>query len=291
MLADHARACTALPVACDDQGSERGSLSFNDRWLALLGVVPPFLLLWWVERLERRVLEPAPAWRYRVLAAGGFISVPILIIGRGLSAVLPTLTEPLRSLYEAFIVASLLEEAGKALCIFLLTRGALAPRTRYGALLYTLHASMGFAVVENVIALLSTPDLESLTQRFVLRGYLAVPMHLASGGVLGFMIARRRFDRSLLGWPGGLALAIFVHGLFDTLLYAIDRLPEGADTWRSVCGTIVFLMPAVGILTIAAMAHRLRALDAADERRDQRGRRTYLRVEDAAVSTRRGSAR
>jgi len=262
-------------------------VSFNDRLLALLGVIPPFLLLWWVERLERRVLEPSPAWRYRVLAAGGFVSVPILLIGRALSSVLVTLREPLHSLYEAFIVASLLEECGKAFCIFLLTRGALAPRTRYGAMLYALHASMGFAVVENVIALLSTPNLESLTQRFVLRAYLSVPMHLATGGILGYMLARRRFDYGVLGWPAGLALAIFVHGAFDTLLYAVDRLPEGAETARTVCGTIVFLMPVIGLASVAYSAHRLRGLDRAVEREDPRGRRSSVRVDPGASSGRR----
>jgi protease PrsW len=249
-------------------------LSFGDRLLALLGVVPPFLFLWWVERFERRVLEPAPAWRYRVLAAGGFVSIPVLIIGRLLAGVLHYLEEPLASLYEAFIIAGLVEEAAKASCIALLARGALAPRTRYGALLYALHASMGFAVVENVIALLSTPDLESLTQRFVLRAYLAVPMHLATGGVFGYLIARKRFDRGALGWPAGLALAIFVHGAFDGLLYAIDRLPDEAETAQLVCGYIAFLLPVLGVSMLATFAHRLRALDGAQERQQPRGRRS-----------------
>lgn len=248
-------------------------MSFGDRLLALLGVVPPFLFLWWVERFERRVLEPAPAWRYRVLAAGGFVSIPVLIIGRLLANVLSYLEEPLSSLYEAFIIAGLLEETAKAFCIALLTRGALAPRTRYGALLYALHASMGFAVVENVIALLSTPDLESLTQRFLLRAYLAVPMHLATGGVFGYLIARKRFDGGALGWPSGLALAIFVHGAFDALLYAIDRLPEEAETAQMVCGYIAFVFPALGVLMLAFFAQRLRALDSARERQHPRGRR------------------
>lgn len=248
-------------------------MSFGDRLLALLGVVPPFLFLWWVERLERRVLEPAPAWRYRVLAAGGFVSIPVLVIGRVVASVLPYLEEPLASLYEAYILAGALEEAAKAACIFLLTRGVLAPRTRYGALLYALHASMGFAVVENVIALLSTPDLDSLTQRFILRAYLAVPMHLATGGVFGYLIARRRFDGGALGWYAGLALAIFVHGTFDALLYAIDRLPDDAEVAQTACAYVAFLLPVVGVLTLGYFARRLRALDGAQERQQPRGRR------------------
>jgi len=254
-------------------------LSFGDRLLALLGVVPPFLFLWWVERFERRVLEPAPAWRYRVLAAGGFVSIPVLILGRLLSSVVPSLEEPLASLYDAFIIAGLLEESAKAFCIALLTRGALAPRTRYGALLYALHASMGFAVVENVIALLSTPDLESLTRRFLLRAYLAVPMHLATGGVFGYLIARKRFDGGALGWPSGLALAIFVHGAFDALLYGIDRLPDEAETAQMVCAYIAFLFPVIGVLMLGYVARRLRALDGAQERQEPRGRRLTPPIE------------
>lgn len=246
------------------------------RLLAVVGVVPPFLLLWWLERYERRVREPAPGWRYRVLAAGGLITVPVLIVGLALGQVLPLLEEPHRSLFDAFIVASLVEECFKALCFMLLARGSLAPRTRYGAFLYALHASMGFAVVENVIALLSTPHLEAFSERFLLRAYLSVPMHLTTGGVFGFVLARRKFDQSALGWPAGLALAILLHGAFDALLYAIDHLPEEATALLGVVGALVLVMPLAGLAMLAAFARHLRALDGAQERLTPRGRRKSL---------------
>ncbi len=252
-------------------------MSILDRVLPLLGVLPPFLLLWWAETFERRVQEPHPDWRYRVLAAGGFVTVPVLIVERMLSRVLVTTAEPLHTLFDAFVIAGAVEETGKALCIALLTRGMLAPRTRYGAFLYALHASMGFAVVENVVALLRTPDLETLTQRFVLRAYLAVPMHLATGGILGFLWARRRFDRGPLGLLAGLALAVFLHGGFDALLYAVDRLPDSADLERSICASIAFVLPSIGVLVLLYFAHRLRALDRADETMRPRGRRISVK--------------
>ena len=225
-------------------------MSFSVSLLPLVGVIPPFLFLWWAERFERRVQEPSPRWRYRVLAAGGFSAVPVLVVGIALSAPVDVLSEPLRSLYEAFILAILVEEAFKMLCIALLTRGALAPRTRYGAFLYALHATMGFAVVENVIALLSAESVEVLTRRFVLRACLSVPMHLATGGVLGFMTAKGKFDRDSIGWPVGLALAVFFHGAFDALLYAVDRLPEGVEDWRAACATVSLAMPILGLATL-----------------------------------------
>jgi RsiW-degrading membrane proteinase PrsW (M82 family) len=254
-------------------------VSWIDRALALLGVIPPFLMLWWVERFERRVLEPAPDWRYRVLAAGGFVTIPVLIVERLLSKVMAAAVEPVHTLFDAFVIAGAVEESGKAACIVLLTRGLLGPRTRYGAFLYALHASMGFAVVENVVALLRTPDLEALTQRFVLRAYLAVPMHLATGGLLGFLWARRRFDRDALGLPAGLSLAVLLHGGFDALLFAVDRLPESEDLARSVCAAVAFVLPLIGLLVLAYFAHRLRALDALDDKERPRGRRSSVRVD------------
>jgi len=234
--------------------------------LPLVGVIPPFLFLWWAERFERRVQEPAPQWRYRVLAAGGFSAVPVLIVGIALSAPVSALRDPLLTFYEAFILASLVEEGFKMLCIALLTRGALAPRTRYGAFLYALHATMGFAVVENVIALLSAESVEALTRRFMLRACLSVPMHLATGGVLGFMTAKGRFDRDSLGWPIGFALAVFFHGAFDALLYGVDRLPEGMEGWRAACATLALALPIFGIVALVRFAKRLRALDSAQQR-------------------------
>jgi RsiW-degrading membrane proteinase PrsW (M82 family) len=244
----------------------RDAVSLRVSLLPLVGVIPPFLFLWWAERFERRVLEPSPQWRYRVLAAGGFSAVPVLFVGITLSAPLSYLSDPLLSLYEAFILASLVEEGFKLLCIALLTRGALAPRTRYGAFLYALHATMGFAVVENVIALLSAADIETLTRRFMLRACLSVPMHFATGGVLGFMTAKGKFDRDSLGWPTGLALAVFFHGAFDAALFGMDRLPEGMEGARTACATIALALPILGLAALVRFARRLRALDNAQGR-------------------------
>jgi RsiW-degrading membrane proteinase PrsW (M82 family) len=256
-------------------------VTLADRVLALVGVIPPFLLLWWAERFERRVEEPAPDWRYRVLVAGGFASIPVLLAGRMLGRVMAAASEPIRTLFDAFVIAGALEESLKVACVLLLTRGSLAPRTRYGAFLYALHASMGFAVVENVIALLSTPDLETFTQRFVLRAYLAVPMHLAAGSFMGYAWARRLFDGYVVGWPGGLALAILLHGTFDALLLGLDRLPEAEDLWRSICASSALVLPLLGMTTLFYLAHRLRRLDRRQEQERPRGRRSEAGTLDA----------
>jgi RsiW-degrading membrane proteinase PrsW (M82 family) len=232
-----------------------------DRLAALLGAVPPFLMLWYAEHFERRIKEPHADWRYRVLVAAGLASVPMAWAEHAVSEVIEAAADPQRTLFEAYIVAASVEETGKVLCLYLLTRFSLGPRTRYGSFLYALHAGAGFAIVENVMMMLNVPNFTVFTVRFVLRAYMASPMHLLAGGVVGYLWARRRFDRGTVGLSGGLALAILLHGTYNALLLAVERLP--ADYPRAVvaCAVCAIALPLCGVIVLRVMAGKLRADD------------------------------
>ena len=232
-----------------------------DRLAALLGAVPPFLLLWYAERFERRIKEPHADWRYRILAAAGLASVPMAWAESIVSDVIANAGEPQRSLFEAFVVAATVEETGKVACLYLLTRFSLGPRTRYGSFLYALHAATGFAIVENVMIMLHVPNFEVFTVRFVLRAYMASPMHLLAGGIVGYLWARRRFDAGSIGLSGGLALAILVHGTYNALLLGIERLPESYTGLVVAFAVVAIALPLCGVVLLRVMAGKLRADD------------------------------
>ncbi|MDD9938396.1 MAG: PrsW family glutamic-type intramembrane protease [Myxococcales bacterium] len=240
-------------------------MTIYDRLLALTGVIPPFVLLVFAERFERRVREPFVEWRYRILAAAGLASIPIAWLERGAALLIDGASEPLYTLFEAFIIAATIEESGKFGCLLLLTRGALAPRTRYGAFLYALHASMGFALVENVIAMLKTPDLVAFSTRWILRAYMTVPMHLVAGGVLGYLWARRKFDGGRIGLWGGLGVAILIHGTYDAALLAVERLPDAAETAQIACVAGAMAIPLLGVVALRMCAGHLRTRDWRDD--------------------------
>jgi RsiW-degrading membrane proteinase PrsW (M82 family) len=223
------------------------------------------------------VREPHRNWRYRVLAAAGISCVPLAWAERGASLVIADAIEPQRSLFEAFIVAATIEEIGKVLCLYMLTRVTLGPRTRYGAFLYALHAATGFAIVENVLMMLDTPNLTVFTVRFVLRAYMASPMHLFAGGVVGYLWARRRFDDGAIGLSGGLACAIAIHGSYNALLFGVERLPDDYVDSVVACGLLALAVPLVGILVLRSMAIRLRGDD------DRDGRPPRVRAQVANV--------
>lgn len=251
-----------------------------DRLPALVGVLPPFLLLWYAESFERRVREPHRNWRYRVLSAAGLACVPLAWAERGAALVIADAIEPQRSLFEAFIVAATIEEIGKVACLYLLTRVTLRPRTRYGAFLYALHAATGFAIVENVLMMIDTPSITVFTVRFVLRAYMASPMHLFAGGVVGYLWARRRFDDGAVGLSGGLACAIAIHGSYNALLFAVERLPDDYIDAVVACGLLALAVPLVGIVVLRSMAIRLRE----DDDRDGRPPRVPAQVGNALES-------
>src|SRR5262245_29254490 len=110
-------------------------LAMRIRFASLIGVIPPFLMLLYAERFERRVKEPHADWRYRILVAAALISVPISWCAHSLADVFELASEPYRSLLEAYLGSATLEEWGKVVCLYVLTRLQLGPRTRYGAFL------------------------------------------------------------------------------------------------------------------------------------------------------------
>jgi len=243
-------------------------MTLYHRLLALAGVIPPFVLLWLAESFERRVREPTRGWRYRVMVAAGLASIAVVWTERELSLVLGHAPEPHATLIEAFVLSAAVEELAKVACVLVLTRGVLGPGTRYGAFLYGLHAAMGFALVENVLAMLRVTDLIAFSTRFYLRAYLAVPMHLLTGGVLGYLWARRRFDRGPIGLLGGLAIAIAIHGTYNACVLGVERLPDDAVTAQTVCASIAFAIPLLGIPLLRVLAGKLRHDDARDGRHD-----------------------
>ena len=232
-----------------------------DRLAALAGALPPFLLLWYAEHFERRIKEPHKAWRYRVMAAAGLGSVPMAWAEHHVSQIIAGSGEPERTLCEAFLVAAAVEETGKVACLYLLTRLSLAPRTRYGGFLYALHAATGFAIVENVMMMIDVPNLTAYTVRFVLRAYMASPMHLLAGGVVGYLWARRRFDGGAIGLSGGLGFAIVIHGSYNALLLAVERLPASYSETVIACAASAIALPLLGIALLRVLAGRLRAAD------------------------------
>lgn len=238
--------------------------------VALSGVIPALVAMWVVDRLDRK--RPEPASTRRLVAFVGMLSViPAIFLERYLSngvgaALAPEYTYQGAS-FKAFVVAAAVEEACKIAVVYWIVWRRPEFDERMDGIVYASRAGLGFALVENVMYLMSSDSLQGQMYMWVARAFLAVPGHAMWTGMIGYMAARRRFDGTGLGLIGGYLLAVAFHGAYDCAVFVQQPLHfEGFDTASS----LMLLVP-VGLTVIAFFVVRSMA-------------RTALRLDDAEAA-------
>jgi RsiW-degrading membrane proteinase PrsW (M82 family) len=236
---------------------ERGWLNLGVSFL--LAAAPALLLLRYYYRQDRERPEPKGlVVRIFLLGiAATFVAIPLellMSVFQGLFADFPLLT----ALFKAFVVAALVEEYLKLTIV-----RVFAYRNRnfdeiMDGVVYTVVASLGFACMENILYVMGGTIGTALT-----RAVTAVPLHATASGLMGYYIGRAKFapspriERALIN--RGLRIAIFVHGTYDFLLFAVPVL----GTWL-LAGLLPLLIGAFFILR-----SRIRIALDEDRRREQ----------------------
>jgi len=190
------------------------------QWILAAAILPAFLLMWYVFRLDRVEKEPI-GLLLGLAAAGAVACIPASLIEGGLmSFSMRALPEGPPVLLQAFVIVALVEEGCK---LFFLRRISWRSRAfdyRFDGIVYAVAVSLGFAALENVFYLSSYGiDLA------VTRGLLAVPGHMTFSVFMGLFYADAKQDAAdgnEAGRRRNLALALFVptllHGFYDYCL-------------------------------------------------------------------------
>jgi len=237
-----------------------------------LALVPILLIL---RYFHTRDVHPEPRRVLRVTFALGVASVIPAILLEFLSGwpELPFPSVMLAALYTAFLGAAIPEEALKLAVV----RGYCARQSSFDepmdGVVYGVTAALGFAALENVFFVWRAGWTTA-----VLRAFTAVPLHAATGAMIGHAVAQARFDLSgrsaiFRGFLG----AVVVHGLYDFGLIAIALradLPEapGDETNSLVALCLMLLVFAVligSIRWVLRTTRRLRAQQLEEESADE----------------------
>lgn len=189
-----------------------------------ISVLPVLLLAIYVYLKDKYEREPLGL----LLKAffGGILAVPIAIaletwlsrfIGGG---------PVLRGIYNGYVVAGFSEE-----CCKLVILTAFIWRNRnfneyFDGIVYAAFTGLGFACVENIAYVLSSPTFEAGLNTGVVRALLSVPGHFLFAVVMGYYFARAKFDRKHRLWKfiKALLYPLVLHGTFDALLMVSDNL-------------------------------------------------------------------
>lgn len=240
--------------------------------VALAGAIPALVAMWFVDRLDAKRPEPARLRRLVVLA-GMLSTLPAIMFELVLTEQVGGQLEPISLTYQgasfqSFAVAAAVEEACKIAVVYWVVWRRPEFDERMDGIVYASRAGLGFALVENVLYLLHAQATGDTVTVWIGRAVLAVPGHAMWTGMIGYLAARRRFDRVGPGLVGGYLLAVAFHGGYDcTVFVRGPLLLEGHHDLATVMalGPVAFTVAAFVVLRHMA--------------------RTALQLDDAAAAT------
>jgi RsiW-degrading membrane proteinase PrsW (M82 family) len=243
-------------------------------YLAASGIVPALVAMWYVDRLDRQRPEP-PRLRRKVAFYGALSVIPVIGLAFALSAALGPAVPPEHTyagaVYHAFVQAAAIEELCKiAVVYWVFARPEFDERL--DGIVYASRAGLGFALVENVLYLLGQQELGGLVVTWVLRALLAIPGHAMWTGMMGYFLARRRFDRTGPGIVGGYLIAVALHGIYDVAIFVgVPLTADGRDGLAMVLLVVPAAVVALSVVWMRRMARTALQLDDADAARRARG--------------------
>ena len=206
------------------------------RVLLTLAVVPVFVILWFVYVNDKHKEPGRPL--AKTIIFGILSTIPIGILENILEPLLNVDVEEGLSLISLFIYVFLgiavIEELAKWLIVVGLNYNKRYFDESYDAIVYCTFASLGFAVLENILYVIASLLTGGSVASFVtvlLRAVTSIPGHACDGVFMGYFISkakisqvfenRKKEDKNLI-----LALVIptVVHTLFDAFLLSQNLL-------------------------------------------------------------------
>ncbi len=180
---------------------------------AVLPVLGFLWLIWWMDRYDRE-----PIWLFGLAflwGAGGGV-VLALVTSHAAADV---------GLIELVKWAPLIEEPAKALVLLLIVTSAHFDNTTDG-FVYGAAAGLGFGMTENFFYFRHAAeggDLLAFALLVALRSLYSALMHASATSVVGAALGWAKFRPGPSRWiiiPGGMAVALGIHGLWNWLLAA-----------------------------------------------------------------------
>ncbi|MGM0431441.1 MAG: PrsW family intramembrane metalloprotease [Spirochaetota bacterium] len=177
----------------------------------VLAVLPALYLLVRFYRKDTYQREPGRLVIFACLT-GIAVIFPVALLETVLASVAADMSLIGYALFMGFVTAALVEETSKYLVVVLLLRPRSAFDETTDGIVYTIAASMGFALFENIMYSAQSPVTVAL-----LRGITAVPLHAVASGIMGYYIGAAKFETSVSSLKG-LVIAVMIHGLYNFLL-------------------------------------------------------------------------
>ncbi len=190
-------------------------------YLIALAIVPVILLCKYiynkdVDKEPKKLLK-------RVFVWGMLAVIPILLLELGIDKVISTNdNSSLLQLFAAtFIGVALIEEGFKWLVVYYAVYKHREFNHAYDGIVYSVYASLGFAVVENFFYVINGGFGVGL-----LRAFVTVPAHACDAVLMGYFLGRSKqaeFNNNQVALNRNMALSLLIpitaHALYDYFIF------------------------------------------------------------------------
>ena len=202
------------------------------QFAALLAILPVILLLIYIYKMDSYEKEPI-GLLVKLVIFGIISALPAILLeqvgttildsifGKQNPAVAPSY---LYTFLTTFIIVAISEEMVKFLAAFLLTWKNPAFNFKFDGIVYCFYASMGFALIENILYVFARSGGASVGTA-IARALLAIPAHGMFSVFMGYYYGEAKFCQVTGNKAGvkaniarGFLISIILHGFYDFCL-------------------------------------------------------------------------
>ncbi len=196
--------------------------------LIAAAVLPAAFLLYQVYKMDTIEKEPWSILK-KLLLWGALSGIPAALVESLLTGVVRNVFTEGTILYNlvfGFVVAALVEESFKFLFLYKITFKSPDFNFRFDGVVYAVFASMGFAILENVLYVFQGGFGVAIT-----RALLALPLHAACGVYMGIAYGQQKVQSIYRPASFGavaracLPVPILIHGFYDFCAFSAEEHP------------------------------------------------------------------
>ena len=203
--------------------------------LLLLAVIPPIVLLIYVYSVDKVEKEPK-GLLFKTFFFGALTVISSAFLEVGIKSAMEDFLADsgiyVFAFFEAFFCVAVVEEGGKFVALKLATWKNKEFNYTFDGIVYSAFASMGFALVENVLYVFRASNLLGTAASKVgwMRAITSIPGHFCMAVFMGYYyglakyheVAGDKKKKTINLWKGYL-LAVVVHGLYDFCVMTGDE--------------------------------------------------------------------
>ncbi len=186
--------------------------------LVFLSSAPVILLLFYIYIRDKFEKEPI-GLIIKIALIGAITPIPIIFIEKLLILIGQKMGfyGLFSAFWGSFVVAGFTEELFKFLVVIIFIWNHKAFNEKFDGIVYAGFASLGFALVENILYVFSNGASVG-----IMRAFTAVPAHAIFGITMGYFFGLAKFDNKnqLKLLFASLAIPILLHGFYDFILMA-----------------------------------------------------------------------